>query len=88
MCPFAVHFAEAVGARIYALPHKQFLLEKAGIGHEFIDITGRYGALDLRTQLIRTRPAKPAPRRSLGRRLKKRLRALGREVGARRRRMI
>jgi len=51
--PFAVYFAEAIASRIYALPYKQFLIETTGAGHEFVDLTGRYGALDLRSQLIR-----------------------------------
>jgi predicted O-methyltransferase YrrM len=56
--PFAVHFAEAVGARIFALPHDQFLIEKRRRGgHKFIDLTGKYDALGLRSQLLRS----PAP---------------------------
>jgi hypothetical protein len=52
--PYAVYFAEAVGARIWALPHHQFLLEKrAGGEHEFVDLTGRYKSLDLRSQMLR-----------------------------------
>jgi hypothetical protein len=50
--PLAVHFAEAVGARIYGLPFKQFLIEKAPGGtHEFVDLTGRYRDLELGRQL-------------------------------------
>ena len=50
--PYAVHFAEAVGERIYALPFDQFLIEKrAPAEHEFIDLTQRYDALDLRSQM-------------------------------------
>ena len=50
--PLAVHFAEAVGARIYGLPHRQFLIEKQPEdGFAFIDLTGKYGSLDLRRQL-------------------------------------
>jgi hypothetical protein len=46
--PFAVHFAEAVGARIYGLPHRQFLIEKKpDAGFEFVDLTGKYGSTDL-----------------------------------------
>ncbi len=42
--PFAVYFAEAVGARIYALPFAQFLIEKSATSSfEFIDLVGRYG---------------------------------------------
>lgn len=52
--PFAVYFAEAVGGRIYGLPYNQFLLEKTkGGGYEFVDVTGRYGDVDLRSQLGR-----------------------------------
>jgi methyltransferase family protein len=58
--PLAVHFGEAVGARVYALPRRQFLIEK-GAGFEFVDLTGKYGRRDLLGQLT--------PRRSLLRRL-------------------
>jgi predicted O-methyltransferase YrrM len=52
--PLAVHFAEAVGARIFGLPHKQFLIEKtADSDHAFTDLTGRYGDTGLRRQLAR-----------------------------------
>ena len=57
--PLAVHFAEAVGARIYGLAHKQFLIEKAAdSGHAFVDLTGRYGDLELKHQLDRRPPAR------------------------------
>jgi Methyltransferase domain len=49
--PFAVCFAEAVDARIYGLPYNQFLIEKTRDGHEFVDLTGRYGGTELRGQL-------------------------------------
>ena len=45
--PFAVHFAEAMGVRIYGLRHKQFLIEKVPDGFEFIDLTGKYGGREL-----------------------------------------
>jgi hypothetical protein len=49
--PFAVHFAEAVGARIYALPYSQFLIEKCGMNSfAFVDLTGTYGDTGLRRQ--------------------------------------
>lgn len=49
--PLAVHFAEAVGARIYGLPHRQFLIEKtAERDHAFVDLAGRYGDTGLRRQ--------------------------------------
>jgi hypothetical protein len=44
--------------RIYGLPHKQFLIEKAAdSGHAFVDLTGRYGDLELKRQLDRRQPA-------------------------------
>ncbi len=59
--PMAVYFAEAVGARVYALPHQQFLMQKCTGGrHEFVDLTGRYQATTLHAQL-QLRPAPVAP---------------------------
>ncbi len=50
--PFAVYFAEAVGARIYALPKIQFCLQKMSAREfEFVDLTGQYSELGLRCQL-------------------------------------
>jgi hypothetical protein len=50
--PFAVYFAEAVGARIYALPNTQFCLQKtADPEFSFVDLTGQYNELGLRNQL-------------------------------------
>jgi len=52
--PYAVHFAEAVGAPIYALPHRQFLIHKRpDRGFAFVDLTGRYGSVDIKSQLVR-----------------------------------
>jgi len=49
--PFVVYFAEAVNARIYALPHDQFLMEKNdAVSFTFIDLTGYYGNTSLRFQ--------------------------------------
>jgi hypothetical protein len=49
--PFAVYFAEAVGARIYALPYSQFLIEKQkSQSFSFVDLTGNYGEVGLRDQ--------------------------------------
>jgi hypothetical protein len=49
--PFAVYFAEAVGATIYALPYSQFCLHKGdGAQFAFIDLTGDYDDVDLRNQ--------------------------------------
>ena len=65
--PFAVHFAEAVGQRIFALPHDQFLIEKRADGRfELCDLTGRFGDTSLNRQLG-MRPS--SPRRSDPRRL-------------------
>jgi Methyltransferase domain len=48
--PYAVYFAEAVGARIYSLPHKQFLMEKtADTGFAFVDVAS-YGDITLQAQ--------------------------------------
>jgi hypothetical protein len=71
--PFAVHFAEAVNARIYALPFNQFAIEKAEPeGQTFVDLTGRYGDTELRSQLRAPRPAgAAAPKRSPAARLKR-----------------
>jgi len=49
--PFAVYFAEAVDARIYALPNSQFLIEKNNLQpFSFIDLTGNYDDVGLRDQ--------------------------------------
>jgi len=74
VCPFAIYFAEAVGSRIYTLPHKQFLIEKTGAGYELVDLTGRYGALDLRSQLIRKGAERSSRARLLAGRIRRRLR--------------
>ena len=53
VCPFAVYFAEAVGATIYALPNSQFCMQKAGSGNfSFVDLTGQYHDLTLRNQVL------------------------------------
>jgi hypothetical protein len=70
--PFAVHFALAVRASIFALPFDQFLISlpsvpRAGAG-TFVDLTGRYGSLDLLRQL-------PSRRMSVRERLRRRLSA-------------
>jgi hypothetical protein len=49
--PFAVYFAEAVGAQIYALPNSQSLIEKnKDQASAFIDLTGDYVDTSLRKQ--------------------------------------
>lgn len=50
--PFAVYFAEAVGAPIYALPYNQFLIEKKNDpSFSFADLTNRYTDTSLRSQV-------------------------------------
>lgn len=59
--PFAVHFAEAVGCPIYALPFGQFLIEKdPGSGFSFIDLTGSYPGTDVLSQFHQTQQ-RPGP---------------------------
>jgi hypothetical protein len=49
--PFAVYFAEAVGAHIYALPYAQFLIEKVDVrSFTFTDLTGQYDDISLKNQ--------------------------------------
>jgi hypothetical protein len=49
--PFAVYFAEAVGATIYALPHSQFCLQKNdGAQFAFVDLAGEYDDVGLLNQ--------------------------------------
>lgn len=51
--PFAVYFAESVGAKIYALPFNQFLISKEKSGFEFMDLTqGKYNETGLRKQFV------------------------------------
>lgn len=51
--PFAVYFAEAVGAVIYALPHSQFCMQKTDHREfNFVDLTGQYREPNLRSQLL------------------------------------
>jgi hypothetical protein len=62
--PFAVYFAEAVGATIYALPYSQFCLQKPTLQENdrpqfaFIDLTGDYGAVGLQNQFAPRKIAK------------------------------
>lgn len=52
--PLAVHFAEALGLTIHALPHNQFAIRKQPGEHRFVDLTGRYGDTSLQRQLAST----------------------------------
>jgi len=50
--PFAVYFAEAVNAKIYALPYNQFVIAKEQAGFELVDLSnGKYNDLELSSQL-------------------------------------
>lgn len=50
--PFAVYFAEAVGATIFALPNSQFCIQKTDRDQfSFVDLTGKYRDLTLRNQM-------------------------------------
>ena len=52
--PFAINFADAVGATIYCLPFNQFLMRKASNGQRqfaVIDFTGQYRDTSLLPQL-------------------------------------
>lgn len=75
--PFAVFFAEAMDAQIYALPYSQFLIHKDDrTSFAFIDLTGHYGHVGLREQfhpdkLIRLKLTETFPALvQLGRRIK------------------
>lgn len=49
--PFAVYFAESVGATLWALPHSQFLMRKNSVRQfQFIDTTGQYGDVSIKNQ--------------------------------------
>lgn len=49
--PFAVYFAEAVGATIYALPNVQFCMQKGERPQfNFVDLTGHYNDVGLQSQ--------------------------------------
>jgi Methyltransferase domain len=49
VCPFAVYFAEAMRLPFVALPHKQFLIQKAAdTPFSFVDLTGTYSDLSLK----------------------------------------
>jgi hypothetical protein len=50
--PLAVHFAEALGLTIHALPHNQFLIHKQPGQFTFVDLVGRYGDTSLQAQLV------------------------------------
>lgn len=68
--PFAVHFALAIHATIFALPFNQFLISLPSVPRAeagaFVDLTGRYGSVDLLRQL-------PLQRASLRERLRRTL---------------
>src|SRR5438045_4539344 len=48
VCPFAVYFAEAMRLAFVALPHKQFLIQKASdTALSFVDLAGTYSDLSI-----------------------------------------
>lgn len=52
--PFAIYFAEAKGAKIFGLPHSQFIMTKSTDGFEFVDLTGgSYKNTELRQQMLK-----------------------------------
>ncbi len=78
--PFAVYFAEAVSATIYALPYNQFCMQKTLNSHfSFVDLTGGYDELGLRHQL--------APEKLLKMTLRERFPALA-KIAARTRKLV
>jgi len=49
VCPFAVYFAEAMRLPFVALPHKQFLIQRAANAEfSFVDLAGTYSDLSLK----------------------------------------
>lgn len=57
--PFAVYFAEAVSAQIFALPHNQFILHKVKDSKfEFVDLTGLYPDTGLRHHFVKNATAR------------------------------
>jgi hypothetical protein len=74
--PFAVYFAEAIGARIYGLPYRQFLIEtQPEAGFAFVDLTGKYGRLDLLGQFASEERRPAGVHRLLERGLRRRKRS-------------
>jgi hypothetical protein len=75
--PFALYFAEAMRATIYALPYQQFLIKKpaaSGTSFTFIDLVGVYGNPALRDQLMNSK--RPAVRKLVPELVKRVIRAL------------
>jgi predicted O-methyltransferase YrrM len=61
--PFAIYFAEAVGAKIYALPFAQFCLQKESSSEfSFTDLTGQYDDINLRDQFATRKVLRQAAR--------------------------
>ena len=62
--PYAVYFAEAMGLRVYALPYKQFVMQKSATGYAFVDLAGRYDMGTLQAQIKRRDRARAKRNRS------------------------
>lgn len=58
--PFAVYFAEAVGATIYSLPYSQFCLQKTEKKFAFVDLARQYQNTSLQSQFSPDRVLKLA----------------------------
>lgn len=75
--PFAVYFAEAVGAPIYAAPNSQFLIHKrTEEGFSFEDFAGVYDDLGLRNQLVK----RPGPGQRVRKAIPARLRRAAKKL--------
>ena len=61
--PLAVHFAEALGLTIHALPHGQFLIHKQPGVFRFVDLVGAFGDTSLKGQFARLDAAQPVSAR-------------------------
>lgn len=53
--PWAVYFAEAMRATIWAMPHSQFLIHKANTGFQYVDLTGKKADTTVLTAIRRRR---------------------------------
>lgn len=64
--PYAVYFAEAMGVRLFALPHKQFVMQKLPGDHSFVDVAGGYDQVTLLQQIKRRDKRRAKQRRAPG----------------------
>ena len=75
--PAVVHFAEGVGSKIVAIGQNQSVIFKAesdDYSFEFIDLTGKYKALDIKSQLTKLKDLSMADLlKKMGAKIKRRL---------------